>query len=300
MALGRSASMTEDAGAAGGMLGEAAGAIFGLEDKEAAVERILQGADWETEAGRDALLAAVGKIDPDAYAELQKQMNETALSDATTKNALMNSENQLIAHKQKIFGAIYTKDFERDASNQGEGFAIHYFLQKNDIDFDPKKVKTIAQAEALIKKHMGKKSNYKATQKQLNTYVEQQRNMYILMRATLDAGVEIKGGTNTTAAVNKFDAPVEDTSTETQTETQTIPTDFNPLTTPEGPDFKAEKDGQMGTWSFYNDWIGGQGGHEIKEWRFTPDMGSEYTNEDAIVYAGATAKDMEQYYNNFL
>ena len=283
MALGRSASMTEDAGAAGSMFGSAIMSSMGFEDKEAAVTRILQGADWETEEGRAALLEAVGKIDPDAYAELQTQINQTAVANATTANTLMNSENQLIAHKQKIFGGKYAREFERDASANGEGFAIHYFLQKNEIDFDPAKVKTIAQAEALIKKHMGKDSAYKDTQKQLNSYVGLQREMFITMRATQDAGVEMTSGSSETSATpNNFDATIPgDTSGADTTSTGSEPEDFNPTTTPQGESFKATVDGNEGTWIWKKgSWVGDQDGYEVKAgWKFYPNTNTNYTDE---------------------
>ena len=246
------------------------------------------------------MLAAVGAIDPEAHGELQKQMLEAEQTKESTFNVKMNTENQLIAHKQKIFGSIYAKDFERDASNVGEGFAIHYFLTKNEIKFDPKKIKTIAQAKAAIKSHMGKKSNYKSTQSQLDTYVEQQRNMYILMRATQDAGVELTGGSTTTTS-NKFDTSLTDTvDTPDETETQAVPVNFNPLTTPEGPDFKAEKNGTMGTWTYVKDWIGGQGGYQVNEWKFIPDIGAEYTGEGVKYNVGGVSITSNEMFNNML
>jgi len=282
MALGRSASMTEDAGAAGSMFGTAVMSSMGFEDKEAAVTRVLKDADWESEEGRAALLEAVGKIDPHAHAELQTQMNQTAVANATTANTLMNSENQLIAHKQKIFGGKYAREFERDAGPNGEGFAIHYFLQKNDITFDAAKVKTIAQAEALIKKHMGKDSNFKGTQKQLNSYVGLQRQTFITMRATQDAGVEMTSGSSETSATpNNFDATIPGDTSEASTGSE--PEDFNPATTPQGESFKATIDGNEGTWIWKKgSWVGDQDGYEVKAgWKFYPDTDTNYTDEGA-------------------
>ena len=285
----------------GQMFGKAADAILGVEDADAAVERILQNADWTTEEGRAKLLAEVGAIDPDAHGELQKQMLEAEQTKEATSNVKMNTENQLIAHKQKIFGSIYARDFERDASNVGEGVAIHYFLTKNDIKFDPKKVKTIAQAKIAIKKHMGKNSDYKGTQSQLDAYVEQQRNMYILMRATQDAGVELTDGSTTPTQTNKFDTSLTDTvDTPDETETQAVPENFNPLTTPEGPDFRAEKNGTMGTWTYVKDWIGGQDGYQVNEWKFIPDIGAEYAGEGIKYNVGGVSITSNEMFNNML
>jgi hypothetical protein len=285
------------------MFGKAADAILGVEDAEAAVERVLMNGDWTTEEGKAKMLAEVGAIDPEAHGELQKQMLEAEQTKEATANVKMNTENQLIAHKQKIFGSIYARDFERDASNVGEGVAIHYFLTKNDIKFDPKKVKTIAQAEAAIKKHMGKDSNYKNTQKQLNTYVLQQRDMYILRRATQDAGVELTSG-SITATPNKFDTSLTDTAdtvdTSDDTKTQAVPENFNPLTTPEGPDFRAEKNGTMGTWTYVKDWIGGQDGYQINEWKFIPDIGAEYAKEGVKYNIDGVSITNNEMFNNML
>jgi hypothetical protein len=266
----------------GMLLGKAADAVMGVEDEEAAVERLIRDSDMETQEGRDALLKEVGKISPDAFAELQTQMNQTAVANATTANTLMNSENQLIAHKQKIFGGKYAREFEREAGPSGEGFSIHYFLQKNEIDFDPAKVKTIAQAEALIKKHMGKDSSYKDTQKQLNSYVGLQREMFITMRATQDAGVEMTSGSpETSATPNNFDATIPTDTSETSTGSE--PEDFNPATTPQGESFKATIDGNEGTWIWKKgSWVGDQDGYEVKAgWKFYPDTDTNYTDEGA-------------------
>ena len=266
----------------GMLLGKAADAVMGVEDEEAAVDRLIRDSDMETKEGRDALLQAVGKISPDAFAELQTQMNQTAVSNATTANTLMNSENQLIAHKQKIFGGKYAREFERDASASGEGFAIHYFLQKNEITFDAAKVKTIAQAEALIKKHMGKDSAYKDTQKQLNSYVGLQREMFITMRATQDAGVEMTSGSpENSATPNNFDTTMPTDTSETSTGSE--PEDFNPTTTPQGESFKATVDGNEGTWIWKKgSWVGDQDGYEVKAgWKFYPNTDTNYTDEGA-------------------
>lgn len=270
----------QNADQTGMLLGKAADAIMGVEDEEAAVDRLIRDSDMETQEGRNALLKAVGKISPDAFAELQTQMNQTAVSNATTANTLMNSENQLIAHKQKIFGGKYAREFERDASASGEGFAIHYFLQKNEIDFDPAKVKTIAQAEALIKKHMGKDSAYKDTQKQLNSYVGLQREMFITMRATQDAGVEMTSGSpETSVTPNNFDATIPTGTSETSTGSE--PEGFNPTTTPQGESFKATVDGNEGTWIWKKgSWVGDQDGYEVKAgWKFYPNTDTNYTDE---------------------
>ena len=284
----------------GGMM-TAAGKAVGLQDEEDMLLEIYENADMSTPEGRQDAVNAVMKINPTAGKELQKQILDAAQSEESIITTKMNTENQLIAHKQKIFGPIYAKDFERDASNVGEGFAIRYFLTRNEIKFNPEKIKTIAQAKAAIKKHMGKNSDYKGTQNQLDTYVEKQRNMYILMRATQDAGVELTDGSTTLTQTNKFDTPRTDTvDTPDETETQAVPVNFNPLTTPEGPDFRAEKNGTMGTWTYVKDWIGGQGGYQVNEWKFIPDIGAEYAGEGVKYNVGGVSITSNEMFNNML
>ena len=276
------------------------GRLAGFQTEDDLLKEIYDNADFSTPEGRQAAVDAVMKINPTAGKELQKQILDAAQSEESIITTKMNTENQLIAHKQKIFGPIYAKDFERDASNVGEGFAIRYFLTKNEIKFNPEKVKTIAQAKAAIKKHMGKNSAYKGTQNQLDAYVEQQRNMYILMRATQDAGVELTDGSTTPTQTNKFDTPRTDTvDTPDETETQAVPVNFNPLTTPEGPDFKAEKNGTMGTWTYVKDWIGGQDGYQVNEWKFIPDIGAEYAGEGTKYNIGGLPITSDEMFANF-
>ena len=290
-------------GAYGGARGMVSGLgkLAGFQDEEDMLQEIYETMDLSTPEGMQSAVDAVMKINPEEGRKLQKQVLEAAQSEESTANIKMNTENQLIAHKQKIFGSIYARDFERDASNLGEAVAIQYFLRKSDIKFDAKKIKTIAQAEAAIKKHMGKNSAYKDTQKQLNAYVLQQRDMYILMRATQDASGELTGSPTTTATANKFDTSLTDTAdTSADTETQAIPENFNPLTTPEGPDFKAEKNGTMGTWTYVKDWIGGQGGYQVNEWQFIPDIGDEYTKEGVKYNIDGVSITNNEMFNNML
>ena len=215
--------LSETGEAAGSMLTGGVMNALGYEDKDSALERVFKEADFSTDEGKEAALAAVAKIDPDAYQEMITQFSNTANTEAATANTLMNTENQLIAHKQKIFGGKYAREFERQAGPNGEGFSIHYFLQKNEIDFDPAKVKTIAQGAAAIKKHMGKDSAYKGTQTQLNSYVGEQKQMFITMRATQDAGVEINSNSSssskTSATANKFDTTMPTDTSDTGTTT---------------------------------------------------------------------------------
>jgi len=289
----------------GQMFGKAADAILGVEDAEAAVERVLKNADWTTEEGKADMLAKVGAIDPKAHSELQKQMLEAEQTREATTNIKMNTENQLIAHKTKLNKGIYTRDWERLAGAGGMEFEIQYFLAQNEIDFDPEKVRTVAQAKAAIKKHMGKKSNYKSTQNQLDSFLGGRLEIYVGMRATQDASAELGVTIDTSTEPNKFDIPRGDTSGGAGGDggdggdKTNVPKDFNPLTTPEGPDFKAEKNGTMGTWTYVKDWIGGQDGYQVNEWKFIPDIGAEYVGEGIKYNIGGLPITSDEMFANF-
>jgi len=129
---------------------------------------------------------------------------------------------------------------------------------------------------------MGKDSNFKGTQKQLNAYVGEQKQMFILMRATQDAGVEMTSGSSETSATpNNFDATIPGDTSEASTGSE--PEDFNPATTPQGESFKATIDGNEGTWIWKKgSWVGDQDGYEVKAgWKFYPDTDTNYTDEGA-------------------
>ena len=219
MALGRSASMTEDAGAAGSMFGSAIMSSMGFEDKEAAVTRILQGADWETKEGRDDLLAKVGKIDPDAYEELVNQMNTVAQTEAATTKIELDTNNAKINQAKLLNGSKYALEFKSDATGGGELFSIHQFLTANDFEFNVNEVTTIAQAKALMAKQRKKQKDYTQYKNQLDTWMGAQQIAYINKRAIQDSGVTLDG-TETQAVVgktpvNNFEVPrVKETSTD--------------------------------------------------------------------------------------
>ena len=286
----------------GGMLGQAVDAIRGVEDAEAAVERILKNGDWSTEQGKADMLAKVGAIDPEAHGELQKQLLEAEQTREATSNIKMDTENKLIAHKVKLNKGIYTKDWERLAGAGGMEFEIQYFLAQNEIDFDPKKVRTIAQAKAAIKSHMGKKSNYKSTQGQLDSFLGGRLEIYIGMRATQDAGVELTGGSTTTKQTNKFDVTKVGGDT-TGTDTGTTDTEFNPDTANKNITHSGEKDGVLGTWEWVEEvWQGsaGVGGRLIPAgWKFKPNYKGDYTMEGTKYNVDGASITSEEMFNNF-
>jgi len=206
----------------GQMFGKAADAILGVEDAEAAVERVLMNGDWTTEEGKADMLAKVGAIDPDAHSELQKQLLEAEQTREATSNIKMNTENQLIAHKIKLNTGIYTRDWERLAGAGGMEFEIKYFLAQNEIDFDPKKVRTVGQARDAITRHLGKK-NDSSMLSSLDSFLGGRLQTYINMRAAQDASAELGVTIDTSTEPNKFDIPIDvDAGTDVETKTSDI------------------------------------------------------------------------------
>ena len=259
----------------GQMFGKAADAILGVEDAEAAVERVLMNGDWTTEEGKAKMLAEVGAIDPEAHGELQKQMLEAEQTKEATSNVKMDTENKLIGHKVKLNTGIYTRDWERLAGAGGMEFEIQYFLAQNEIDFDPKKARTVGQARDAITRHLGKK-NDSSMLSSLDSFLGGRLQTYINMRAAQDASAELGVTIDTSTEPNKFDTPRVDTDTNTKTKGA-----FNPETASKNVTHKGEKDGVIGTWKWEEtEWIGGIDGYEKKEgWKFTPSYSGAYTQE---------------------
>lgn len=294
MALGRSSSMTEDAGAAGGMFGSAIMGAMGYEDAEAAVERVLKNADWTTEQGKADMLAKVGAISPEAHRELQKQLLEAEQTREATTNIKMDTENKLISHKLKLNKGIYSREWERQAGAGGMEFNIQDFLARNEVPFDPKKVRTVASAKAAITKHLGEK-NDNSMLSQLDSYLGQQLEMFVTMRATQDASKDLGYEIPKDVEVQAFDTPRENA---TETNTGTTGTEFNPKTADRNVSHRAEHNGVMGTWKWEEaEWIGGMDGYQKEAgWKHIPDGGGNYTPEGTILYGGMTAEEM---FNNF-
>ena len=76
----------------GMLMGKAADAFMGVEDEEAAVERLIRDSDMSTEAGRAALLKAVGKISPDAMMLLAEPVMYTIMAIGEEANIKYNIE----------------------------------------------------------------------------------------------------------------------------------------------------------------------------------------------------------------
>jgi len=294
MALGRSASMTEDAGAAGSLFGSAIMGAMGYEDAEAAVERVLKEADWSTEQGKADMLAKVGAIDPEAHGELQKQLLEAEQTREATSNIKMDTENKLIGHKLKLNKGIYAKEWERQGGAGGMEFNIQYFLDRYDIPYEPTKVRTVAAAKSAITKHLGDK-NDNNTLKDLDTYLGQQMEMFVTMRATQDASKELGYEVPKNTEAQAFDTP---RGNDTETDTDATDTKFNPKTADKNVSHRGTYNGVKGVWKWEEaEWVGGMDGYQKQAgWKHYPDGGAGYTDESSVLYGGMTAEEM---FNNF-
>ena len=56
----------------------------------------------------------------------------------------------------------------------------------------------------------------------------------------------------------------------------------------------------MGTWTYVKDWIGGQGGYQVNEWKFIPDIGAEYAGEGIKYNVGGVSITSNEMFNNML
>ena len=231
-------------GAYGGARGmvSSVGKIFGFQDEEDMLLEIYDNADMSTPEGIQDAVNAVMKINPEEGRKLQKQVLEAAQAEEATANIKMDTENKLIGHKVKLNTGIYTRDWERLAGAGGMEFEIKYFLAQNEIDFNPKKARTVGQARDAITRHLGKK-NDSSMLSSLDSFLGGRLQTYINMRAIQDASAELGVTIDTSTEPNKFDTPRGDTDTDTKTKGA-----FNPDTASKNVTHKGEKDGIVGTW----------------------------------------------------
>ena len=145
----------------------------------------------------------------------------------------------------------------------------------------------------------------------LTTHVADSETRFIQKLAYIDAGVtqQVASG-----EVNNFDTELSTTSSNipapTNVDEAKLSPNFNfkapdgtihtdPTTAPEGEPFRGKKNGVIGTWSYK--YVGGgyEAGYGI--WTHRPDqMKNAYTEEDAILYNGQTASELDSLYNNFM
>ena len=274
----------------GGMV-SGLGKMAGFKDEEDLLKEVYESADFSTAEGRAEAIERIRVINPNKAAELQKQILESAQAEEATVNIKMNTEKNLIAHKLKLNKGVYSKEFERQAGAGGMEFNIQYFLGQNEVPFDPAKVRTVAAAKAAITKHLGDK-NDNSMLKQLDTYLGQQLEMFVTMRATQDASKELGYEVPKDTEVQAFDTPREGGATET--DTGTTDTEFNKATADKNVSHRGMDDGVMGTWKWEEaEWVGGMDGYQKQaKWVHYPDGGAGYTDGNTILYGGMTAEEM--------
>lgn len=212
MALGRSTSLVADAGAAGSLFGSAIMNTLGFEDEEAAVNRILKNADFNTAEGMEKLKSDVRAISMDAYEELMLQLNTTAQAEAQTQNTKLATENSIIQNKVKLNRGIYSREFERDASSSGMEFAIRQYFSNEGLEYDENNPpKTIAQASTLIAKLRKKEKDGRTYITGVKNAVGTALENYVNMRAIQDSGLQGSSNESKVAATtNAFDTPSGD------------------------------------------------------------------------------------------
>ena len=199
----------ENADQTGMLLGKAADAIMGVEDEEAAVNRIIKNADWSTPKGIEKLKSDVRGVSMDAYKELVTQLNATANAEASTQNTKLATESSIIGNKIKLNRGIYSREFERDATGSGMEFSIRQYLNDEGLEYGDNPPKTLAAASTLItklRKKEGDKSTYiTGIKNAVGTALEN----YVNMRAIQDSGLQGSeySPSTTTPTANKFDTP---------------------------------------------------------------------------------------------
>ena len=225
MALGYSQDIIDDAGTAGSMFGSAIMGAMGYENKEKAVDRVLKNGDWTTEEGREAMLAEVGAIDPEAHGELQKQMLEAEQTKSLTEQTRISRETAILTRVSAMHGPELIRKFQSDEGPTGQHQAIATWLRNNGIVTDEAElmnITTTAQAAIAI----NNKIDTGASQwvKDMNKFVGDMQTAYI------KRGVyEIAG--------------LSDTGVQTDIEAQTL-TQPDLVETPEVDDQKFYKEGE--------------------------------------------------------
>jgi hypothetical protein len=213
----------------GQMFGKAADAILGVEDADAAVERILQNADWTTEEGKETALNAVRSISPDGYAELVKQLNETARAEAETANIEMQMQNAELSSIKALKSGTWATDWQLDAGPTGAAVTLQNWLRANGYKSEEiADITTTAQAATFLNKKIdtGASGNIRIMQE----YMNNSRNMYIenKMYQTYNErhGIEQPKidatGLDITATENDFDAALTKAGNIDGTTTKTV------------------------------------------------------------------------------
>jgi hypothetical protein len=177
----------ENADQTGMLLGKAADAIMGVEDEEAAVDRIIKNADWSTSEGIEKLKSDVRGVSMDAYKELVTQLSNTAQTEANITQIQMQTENAKIERAKALFTPSLQTAFNSDVTVDGQRAAIEMWLDENLIKYKKGEVLTTAAAAAAINKHVGTGSSTYITD--FNNFVKGRMNAYVTRGIYAKAGL---------------------------------------------------------------------------------------------------------------
>tara|TARA_R110000737_G_scaffold160869_3_gene188746 strand:- start:193 stop:1230 length:1038 start_codon:yes stop_codon:yes gene_type:complete len=209
---------------AGGMV-KAAGNALGFQDEEDLMQEIYDNADFTTMEGRQAAVAAVMKISPEKGAELQTQLNEASQAEASTNAMNIDVENSKIKRATALFTPMLQTQFANDVTVDGERAAIHMWLSKNQIPFEPADVITTAQATTIINKFIGTGSS--SNVKDFNEFVAMRRSAYVTRGIYEKAGLTPQSVESTGVAVPSAMADLTNTSSSSESAFVTKAKNYN-------------------------------------------------------------------------
>jgi hypothetical protein len=217
MALGYSQDIIDNAGEAGSMFGSAIMESMGYENEGKAVDRIIRNADWDTDEGKETALNAVRSISPNGYAELVKQLNETARAEAETANIEMQMQNAELSSIKALKSGTWATDWQLDAGPTGAAVTLQNWLRANGYKSEEiADITTTAQAATFLNEKID--TGASGTIRIMQEYMNNSRNMYIenKMYQTYNErhGIEQPKidatGLDVTATGNDFDAALTD------------------------------------------------------------------------------------------
>lgn len=118
----------------GGMV-TAAGKAVGLQDEEDMLKEIYENANFDTEEGVNAAIAAVSALNPEKGAALQKQLTDAQVAKAQLETAKLATEtaswqSATIKHKTALMN-----EFRTTVAEGGMKSIILRFLEANQIDY---------------------------------------------------------------------------------------------------------------------------------------------------------------------
>ena len=198
---------------AGSLFGSAIMESMGYENEEKAVDRIIRNADWDTDEGKETALNAVRSISPDGYAELVKQLNETARAEAETANIELQMQNAELASIKALKSGTWATDWQLDAGPTGAAVTLQNWLRANGYKSEEiADITTTAQSATFLNEKID--TGASGTIRIMQEYMNNSRNMYIenKMYQTYNErhGIEQPKidatGLDVTATGNDFDA----------------------------------------------------------------------------------------------